>query len=232
MVSCVSSLCPLSMTQPVILQRLLPFQTLSTCILSSSALHSVLGLSRKLNIYQFCYMYTRTIGEPVTVFTVLILSDEGSVYRIIDSYTEREDRNLCNSTSNTCCKTVTRAVSLTIKSDLAIGFVTADSFGNALYQSNTAFSPGFVVSGSIVPSTDINRAINSTDFSGVRPRISNRRFSVNFTIDSSITATTNAISSMDTRTSMVSDISRFNVHIVNLNSVPVHVTLIIIRLSE
>ena len=166
----------------------------------------------------------------MTVFTVLILSDEGSVYRIIDSYTEREDRNLCNSTSNTCCKTVTRAVSLTIESDLAIGFVTADSLGNALYQSDTVFSPGFVVSGSIVPSTDINRAINSTDFSGVRPRISNRRFNVNFTTDSSIMATTNAISSVDTRTSMVSDISRVNVHIVNLNSVPVHVTLIIIRL--
>ena len=157
--------------------------------------------------YQFCYSYpSETTGQPATVFTVLILSDEGSVYRIIDSYTEREDRNLCNSTSNTCCKTVTRAVSLTIESDLAIGFLTADSLGNALYQSDTVFSPGFVVSGSIVPSTDINRAINSTDFSGVHPRISNRRFSVNFTTDSSIMATTNAISSVDTRTSMVSDI--------------------------
>ena len=50
MVSCVSNLSPLGTTQPVTLQRLLPLKTLSTCILSSSALHSALGLSQKFNI--------------------------------------------------------------------------------------------------------------------------------------------------------------------------------------
>ena len=156
--------------------------------------------------YEFCYMYTRNSGQPATVFTVLILSDEGTVYRILDSYTEREDRNGCPTMSNTCCKTVSRSVSLTIQRELALGFVTADARGNALYQSNTAVSPGFIVNSNSVQSTAIGSMISTTSFLGVRQQISNRRFSVSFTIESSIATTTTALpldTTMITMTSMV-----------------------------
>ena len=150
--------------------------------------------------YQFCYLYTQTMGRPGTVFTALILSDEGSVYRILHSYTEIEDRNLCPTMSNTCCKTVSRVVSLNIQNDLALGFVTpagSESDGNALYQSG-ATSAGFIVSGTIVQNTAIDSTISGENFEGVRAQINNQRFSVSFAIDSSTTTTTLAHPTLET----------------------------------
>ena len=141
--------------------------------------------------YQFCYLYTRNAGQRGTVFTALILSNEGSVYRILDSYTEREDRDVCPTMSSTCCKTVSREVSLNIQNDLALGFVIPgnDSLGNALHQSG-AVSPGFIVASTVVLNTSIYSTISRASFSGVHQLINNRRFSVSFAIDSSTTTTT------------------------------------------
>ena len=161
--------------------------------------------------YEFCYLHTRNSqGPPGNVFTVLILRDEGVVYRILDSYTETEERNqdVCPTMSNTCCKTVSRPVSLTIQRELALGFVTpgsADARGNALYQSNT-MSPGFIVNSNSVPSTTIGSTISRASFSGTRQDVKNQRFSVRFSIESSIATTTTASAvdtTMFTMTSMV-----------------------------
>ncbi len=110
------------------------------------------------------------------MFTVLILSDEGSVYRVLHSYTEREDRDVCPTMSNICCKTVPLAETLNVQRDLALGFVIPDSSvtdGNNLYASNTGMSPGFAVSSVIVPNTAVDSTINKAGFSGVRLQINN-----------------------------------------------------------
>ena len=153
-------------------------------------------------------MYTRNTGQQATVFTVLILRDEGAVYRILDSYTEREERDKCSTMSNTCCKTVSQPVSLTIERELALGFVTpgsADARGNVLYQSNT-MSLGFIVNSHSVPSTAIGSTISTASFSGTPQEVKNQRFSVRFSIESSIATTTTASAvdtTMFTMTSMV-----------------------------
>ena len=132
-------------------------------------------------LYEFCYLHVRNSqGSPGNVFTVLILRDEGTVYRILDSYREMEERNqdVCPTMSNTCCKNISRPVFLAIERELALGFVTpgsADARGNVLYQSNTAVSPGFIVNSNSVQSTAIG-GISTASFLRVRQQISNQRF--------------------------------------------------------
>ena len=157
--------------------------------------------------YQFCYLFNRNNGQPATVFTVLILSDEGSVYRVLHSYSEREDRDACPTVSNTCCKTVSLTVTLNIQRELALGFVIpAVTGGNALYASNSVMSPGFSVSSTTVPSTAMDSTIDKAGFLGVRQRTSNRRFSVSFATESSSisTATTTSASPVDTTMILIS----------------------------
>ncbi len=167
------------------------------------------GPTTSANIeYQFCYLFNRNNGRRATVFTVLILSDEGSVYRVLHSYTEREDRDVCSSMSNTCCKTVPLAETLNVQRDLALGFVTPDSSvtgGNNLYASNTGMSPGFVVPSTTVPNTAVDSTINKAGFSGARSQINNQQFSVSFATGSPTMATTTTVSSMATSTATVSE---------------------------
>lgn len=132
--------------------------------------------------YQFCYLFARSFASPDEVFTVLVLRDEGSLYRIIHSFTEREDRD-CDLVSGTCCKTVQIAETLNVQRDLALGFVIPEvTGGNALYASGTSLSLGFESPGTTGLNTDVGSRIGKTRFSN-RQLISNRQFSVSFTAE-------------------------------------------------
>ena len=132
--------------------------------------------------YQFCYLFARSPASPDDVFTVLVLSDEGSQYRIVHSFTEREDRE-CDLVSGTCCKTIQVAETLNVQRDLALGFVIPEvTGGNALYASDTSLSMGFESPGTTGLNTDVDSRIGKTRFSN-RQLISNRRFSISFTTE-------------------------------------------------
>ena len=129
------------------------------------------------------------------MFTVLVLRKEGSVYRVLHSFTEREDRSNCGTTGNTCCKTESITATLNVQRDLALGFlIPAVTGDNALYTSNTTMSLGFEITSTvdIVSNTDIGNTIAKASISGDPQQINNQRFSVNFETESSSLATTAA----------------------------------------
>ena len=107
--------------------------------------------------YTFCYLFARSTAAPDTVFTVLLLRDDGDSYTVLDSYEEREDRQ-CDLTGNTCCKTVTITSQLVVERQWALGFVIpSDSGGNFLYAASTT-SSGYQSSN--LPSTADNSIIS------------------------------------------------------------------------
>lgn len=161
---------------------------LSTFYLYPDFFNTTRCLGPIMNIqYQFCYLFAKAQGSP-DVFTVFILSDEGSEYRVLHSFTKREDGN-CDVV---CCTTESIDVILNVQRELALGFVIpSNTRGNALYESDTTMSPGFAVASTI---TATDSTINKASFLGVRQQIRNRRFSVSFAIESSSLATTTTVS--------------------------------------
>ena len=138
--------------------------------------------------YSFCYGRGQfTSGREV--FTVLLLSNGASSYTVLDSYTEREDRSCAQST--TCCKTVDRAVEVTVQSDLALGFVIPrDTGSNFLYARITDFSQAYLVStAGLQFGTNVGGTIHKSIFGVPISLIHTRRFSVTFGPAVAITTT-------------------------------------------
>ena len=131
--------------------------------------------------YHFCYLNSGSTGRPPVVFTVLILRDDGDDYTVLDSYSEREDRD-CDLMGNTCCKMMDISSQFQVRTDLAVGFVVPnDPNGNFLYGTQS-------VSQGIQTTIDAaNTAVNSRIEKQNLPKeqmINNRRFSVMFSTDS------------------------------------------------
>ena len=127
--------------------------------------------------YSFCYLRA-TSGPPREVFTVLLLRNGADSYTVLDSYTETEDR----SCAQPCCKTVDRAVEVSVQSDLALGFVIpSDPGGNFLYAAVNDISQGFQINtAGLQLSTSVGGTISKASLGLSTAPINNRRFSVAF----------------------------------------------------
>ena len=147
--------------------------------------------------YTFCYLNAQSQGRPETVFTVLLLRDDGDSYTVLDSYEEREDRQ-CDLTGNTCCKTVAITSQLVVARQWALGFVIpSDTGGNFLYGASTT-SSGYQSTN--LPSTAENSIISKLTLTGGLQTISNRRFSVTFETEVPLESLTTTAESLTTTT--------------------------------
>ena len=127
--------------------------------------------------YSFCYLHA-TSGPRREVFTVLLLRNGADSYTVLDSYTEIEDR----SCAQPCCKTVDRAVEVSVQSDLALGFVVpSNTGGNSLYTAANDISQGFQINtAGLQLSTSVGSTISKATLGQSTIPINNRRFSVAF----------------------------------------------------
>ena len=130
--------------------------------------------------YSFCYSISQSIGLPPDVFTALLLGNATNSYTVLNSYTEREDRD-CDPM---CCKMVDVGLDteLLIRRDLALGIVIPSIIDSSfLYAALNDRSIGFAVSTTGLSSiTSVGSTISMSNLGQSPTLINNRRFSLTF----------------------------------------------------
>ena len=125
--------------------------------------------------YHFCYKNVRNTGSRPTVFSVLLLRDEGNSYSVLNSFSESEDR----SCASTCCKMVPIDINIGVQRDLALGFIVPSNTGGSfLYETTSVTSLGYQTTGSTMFTTTVGGTIAKASLSGDLQLISNLRFNV------------------------------------------------------